>query len=208
MKVRFLAASLATLALCAPPARAEADPPPVLAVNAAVADDLTPDPPPVSRAEFLSLEHRVKALEGKKAASTSPATVDRWTVPQYPGTVFTKAQLVSMYPGIAFNTDSAAPGVASVSSPFDGCPDRCPAAGCNTALPTTARTAGLRQSSLDPGDTLSSDPDLFPGLTYTVAGRTRSTSGITSGCAAGGCSAGGFTSGGRSGWHLGKNLGR
>lgn len=201
MVFRFLAAALAAAVLSPTTVYAQPDPPPV--------DDADP-PRVVARVSSLEqytqqLDARVKALEGKKA--DTPATADRWTVPQFPGTVFTKAQLVAMYPGITFN-QSAAPGVAS-TAPFAACPcpdnctdGTCDLTGCVAGCGTT-RTIGATGAATK-GTTLTYGLAPSGGLVTSIGVGCAATSGGTSSaCANGAC---GVQT--RQGWYLGKNLGR
>lgn len=191
MKVRFLSAALAALALCAPPAVAQPDPPPLVAA----------DPPPVLKRvsdlerENVLLKARVAALEGKRDTPAGE-TADRWTVPQFPGTVFTKAQLAAMYPGITFN--AAAPGVASTSAPFPCSEAGCGLLGCNSTLTTPATAAGTPATPRTYGP----EPEAAADTSTSARGVVRA--GGTSGCSAAGCSA----PAARGRWYLGKNLGR
>lgn len=216
MKTRFLSAALAALAVCASPAVAQPLPPSIAdtAPLAGVQPSLTPLPPPIDarvsdlERENIQLKARVSALEKGKtdAPPAKGETADRWTHPNYPGVVFTKAQLSGMFPGITFNT-SAAPVVARTTAPFDNCPDNCKLAGCAEGCSTTPTTPVIAAAT--PGVTLTYGLGRSgAGFTNTGAG-CAGTSGITSGCSTAGCSAGlvGNVRGG-GGWYLGKNLGR
>lgn len=193
MRFRILAAALAALAVHATPAHAQPDPPPLV----------TADPPPVLKRvadlerENVLLKARVAALEDAKPSPAKGESADRWTHPQFPGVVFTKAQLTAMYPGIAFNT-SAAPGVARTTAPFDSCPDKCDLAGCSSTPTTPVTAAGT------PGATLTYGLGRSGAVVISTGAGCAATSGGTSGCTAAGCSV--QTS--RTGWYPGKLLGR
>lgn len=207
MKFRFLAAALATIALLGTQANAQSLPPVAAATSAQPVPPraFTPDPPPIGKRvtdlerENIALKARVTALEKKEhvppaAAKTEAAAGDRWTVPQYPGVTFTRAQLTSMYPGrVAWGNVS---GVAA--DPFDNCPDNCPITGCAPGCSTTLTTPAIGAGT--PGTT----------LTYGLGRSARAGTGTGAGCAAtsGGTSACAGGSCGKTGWHLGKFIGR
>lgn len=215
--LRFLSAALAALALSASTAYAQPDPPPVSVgvgdVGGSANDRFDADPPPVIQRvsalerENLLLKARVAALEKGKAAA--PASADRWTIPQYPGVVFTKAQLTSMYPNVTFPTATAS-GVAGPGDPFacQDCTDNCLdgacllsgcAAGCSSTRTTGVIGAGTRGTTLTYG--------LVPsgGRGTSTGAGCAATSGGTSGCSGSAC---GVQTQARGGWYLGKNLGR
>lgn len=205
--LRFLSAALAALAVCAAPAYAQPDPPPVGVgindVDRTANDRFDADPPPVTQRvsalerENVLLKARVAALEKGRTAPPIPAASAA-----VPDLYVLNGRYVSR------TEFYAAPGVASSAAPFgcQDCKDNCPdgaclltgcAAGCSTTPTIGATGAGTRGMTLTYGLGRSARAG-----TSTGAG-CAATSGGTSGCANGSCAAPA-----RQGWYLGKNLGR
>jgi hypothetical protein len=191
MKVRFLAAALAVASLCASPARAQTDLPPVVGI----ADDLPP--PIVQRVSDLERDNvqikaRLAALErGKtvaplpKAAPTLPPAIAAAPTPEL---FLLNGRFVSR------TEFYAASGVASGSAPFGctDCTDNCQdgacllsgcAAGCSSTLTIGATTAATR------GRTPTSGPAAWAGTGTSIGAGCAATSGGTSGCSGGSCAA-------------------